>query len=161
MRTCSTPDCGKKVRAKGLCITCYNRANRHLWSSMRYVSSRPCDFPACDRPHYCKGYCAGHYQQLRRGYELQPLGWMGRGRAKGAPRSQPVKRATPAKVSPLPKGWNKTTKTVPDRVSGLGSNFLPEIPPVPETSPEIVAKAARTLMLMGADDLAEMLGMVA
>lgn len=32
-----------------------------------------CSFPDCDRPHYSGGYCAGHYQQNRRGQELKPL----------------------------------------------------------------------------------------
>lgn len=32
-----------------------------------------CSFEGCTRDHYLGGYCAGHYQQSRRGGPLKPL----------------------------------------------------------------------------------------
>lgn len=32
-----------------------------------------CSFNGCDRPHYSKGLCSGHYAQKRRGWDLCPL----------------------------------------------------------------------------------------
>jgi hypothetical protein len=34
----------------------------------------PCSFDGCESPRRTKGLCAGHYSQLRRGIELQPIG---------------------------------------------------------------------------------------
>lgn len=39
----------------------------------RLAALMGCAFPDCDRPHYSGGFCAGHYQQKRRGHELKPL----------------------------------------------------------------------------------------
>lgn len=32
-----------------------------------------CEFDECDRETFCKGYCSGHYQQLRKQGSLKPL----------------------------------------------------------------------------------------
>lgn len=32
-----------------------------------------CDFPGCGRPHDSKGYCTGHYNQIRKGHPLRSL----------------------------------------------------------------------------------------
>ena len=42
---------------------------------------RICTFPECNRRHYAKGLCSGHYQQLMRRGSLQPLGFRRRVRA--------------------------------------------------------------------------------
>lgn len=34
---------------------------------------RLCEYPNCHKQHIAKGYCWGHYQQLRRGKRLMPL----------------------------------------------------------------------------------------
>lgn len=36
--------------------------------------NKGCQFPNCDRKHNAKGYCVGHYWQLKRGDILTPLG---------------------------------------------------------------------------------------
>lgn len=33
-----------------------------------------CTFDGCDRPHFAKGYCRGHYSQQYKGKPLEPLG---------------------------------------------------------------------------------------
>ena len=38
------------------------------------MTSKPCTFPECDKPHYARGLCKGHYFQDRRGQRLRPLG---------------------------------------------------------------------------------------
>lgn len=40
----------------------------------RQPSNRVCDFPDCGRKHSCKGYCATHYIQYKKGKELTPIG---------------------------------------------------------------------------------------
>jgi hypothetical protein len=37
------------------------------------INDRKCEFEACGKPLRAKGYCKGHYMQLRRGAELAPL----------------------------------------------------------------------------------------
>ena len=37
------------------------------------MAERTCTFPGCDKPYTCRGYCYGHYDQLRRGIKLIPL----------------------------------------------------------------------------------------
>lgn len=36
-------------------------------------STRTCSFDGCEKPHYGKGLCKGHWNQQRRGQELRPL----------------------------------------------------------------------------------------
>jgi integrase len=36
-------------------------------------SGRPCSFIGCTRPRFAKELCAGHYQQRRKGWHLEPL----------------------------------------------------------------------------------------
>lgn len=37
--------------------------------------SRECDHPSCDRPHFAKGWCTGHYGRMRRGADMnKPFG---------------------------------------------------------------------------------------
>lgn len=40
---------------------------------MGKIKYRTCTYEGCGRKHYGRGYCAGHYRQLERGYELKPL----------------------------------------------------------------------------------------
>lgn len=35
-------------------------------------ANRTCAVPSCDRPHVARGYCANHYQALRRGKLSRP-----------------------------------------------------------------------------------------
>lgn len=35
--------------------------------------TRKCSFPGCEKPHYGKGLCKGHWNQQRKGQELRPL----------------------------------------------------------------------------------------
>jgi hypothetical protein len=37
------------------------------------MAKRTCTFQGCGNPHVARGYCLGHYQQLRAGKELTPL----------------------------------------------------------------------------------------
>lgn len=37
------------------------------------MTEKLCSFEGCERKHYCKGLCLGHYRQQRRGEELRPL----------------------------------------------------------------------------------------
>lgn len=36
--------------------------------------TKTCFFDDCDKPHYAKTLCQGHYRQWQRGTELRPLG---------------------------------------------------------------------------------------
>lgn len=40
---------------------------------MTKVGKRGCDFQECPEPHYGKGHCLNHWNQLRKGQELHPL----------------------------------------------------------------------------------------
>ena len=76
-RLCTTPGCGRKHRAKGLCSRCYNRAMYaagYVWERKSEPNLSPCTFPGCDKPNYSHGLCAGHRMQVRRGQDLRPLG---------------------------------------------------------------------------------------
>lgn len=33
---------------------------------------RKCEHPGCDRKHYCKGYCAPHYERMLAGADMDP-----------------------------------------------------------------------------------------
>jgi HNH endonuclease len=45
----------------------------HMFAEKR--TERKCSFPECNRAHYAKGLCSGHYQQQLRKGSLQPLGF--------------------------------------------------------------------------------------
>ena len=37
------------------------------------MNQRTCAAEGCGRNHYCRGYCVGHYQQVRRGRAITPI----------------------------------------------------------------------------------------
>jgi len=37
------------------------------------MEKRACSFDGCDKPLASRGYCYGHYDQMRRGVTLKPL----------------------------------------------------------------------------------------
>jgi len=55
-----------------------------------------CSFPGCEKPHSCKGMCAGHYRQSRKTGVLRPLGdW---------PRRLSISERFASKIAPGAKG---------------------------------------------------------
>ena len=74
---CTAPGCTKPHRARGLCVTCYNRQVRS--GLMQTGERRPpnagktCSFDGCDCPSKGLGLCRGHYNQQWRGMPLTPL----------------------------------------------------------------------------------------
>ena len=157
-RLCTTPGCGRKHRAKGLCSRCYNRAMYaagYVWERKSEPNLSPCTFPGCDKPNYSHGLCAGHRMQVRRGQDLRPLGLPRRD-------SRPPKEAKPRKrkkaATPLPKGWERTSAAPKSPPPG---GFQREIPTVPATPPGMARAALATLTRHGQLDLAEMLGLEA
>lgn len=156
-RICTTPGCGRKHRAKGLCSRCYNRAMYaagYVWQRKSEPKLSPCTFPGCDKPNYSRGLCAGHRMQVRRGQELRPLG-LPRRDARPPKEAKPRKRKKPA--TPLPKGWDKPAPA-PKNGPPTGTGFH-EIPVVTPTDPALIAAAIATLTRHGQLDLAEMLGL--
>lgn len=66
---CSAGDCGKPVKARGLC-------SRHTYQFYKYGkvisvellrdTDRKCSVPGCGRKHRADGYCTGHLGQFRK-----------------------------------------------------------------------------------------------
>lgn len=73
MLDCAFDDCGRKVKARGLCRSHYEM--QRTGQPLRPIATEKtdCDFPGCPRSHAAKGYCTGHYQQIRFGIPLKPL----------------------------------------------------------------------------------------
>jgi len=76
-RTCSVPECGRGVSARGMCNAHYLR-----WHATgdpgpakirRRVKDALCEFPDCGRRHEARGLCPGHLYQKNSGRELAPL----------------------------------------------------------------------------------------
>lgn len=60
-----------------------------------------CSFPECTKPHSCKGYCNGHYAQMRNGKPLKAL----------AGSSLSPKDRFMSKVEKTPTCWNWVAST--------------------------------------------------
>ena len=54
--TCAEPSCTRRVKARGLCETHYERQR---------TAGRPCSHPGCARPIRAKGLCKTHYDRAR------------------------------------------------------------------------------------------------
>ena len=67
-KLCITANCGKKVHAKHLCKTCYDRIRNHRKPDNE---DQTCAHPNCDRIATRLGYCTMHYQRLRRNGSAQ------------------------------------------------------------------------------------------
>lgn len=63
---CSTPDCGRGVFAvkRGLCRRCY--FHRRAEGTLEGVARPSCSVSSCPFPLSVKGYCIGHYHQVRK-----------------------------------------------------------------------------------------------
>lgn len=61
---CKSKQCrNRKIRARGLCASCYVKA----WRGGKFIKSSPdCKVDSCKGRHYGKGYCLAHYWQHRR-----------------------------------------------------------------------------------------------
>lgn len=61
---CKIKKCrGRKIRARGLCASCYVKA----WRDGKFIKSNPgCKVGSCKGNHYGNGYCLAHYWQHRR-----------------------------------------------------------------------------------------------
>ena len=147
MRTCDTPGCGGKHRAKGLCSTCYGRAKGYKWDDNL---TDPCRFPGCDKFIYNRttGLCAGHNMQRKRGQELRPL-------QTRTPSTTPRRR--PRKATPLPTTWEQDAPK-PARVKAPSSALMRTVVFVPPTQPVTLAAVLAGLIERGCEDLAEVLG---
>lgn len=92
-KTCSTPECERASRARGMCQMHYGRAVRSGAISQRpnsapanctvsectkahfsnglcgthYRAAKPpCSFDGCDKPTHAQGYCGQHYRRVNR-----------------------------------------------------------------------------------------------
>lgn len=71
---CLEPGCQRRSVTKGLCG--YHRLRAQKGKTTVKVSvkvNRTCEYPDCDKISSQKGYCHGHYEQLRRGEDLRSL----------------------------------------------------------------------------------------
>ena len=70
--TCSVSGCGRKVRARGLCDSHYQRQRRGqpVAVPLRAYGAAGCSMPGCDRRHAAGGLCHHHWRQ-----ERTPLRW--------------------------------------------------------------------------------------
>lgn len=157
---CAFDGCERTAAAKGWCSAHYYQWHKHgrtweLGSTSRGTVKpvKGCAFDGCDRQAQCAGYCNGHYRQKRRGRVLTPLG----STYGFAQVDQPTKRSGKSK---LPPGWGKKLEPAKPRAS-VDASILKEIPIVSETPEHILAAARDALRRHGAEDLAEMLGVVA
>ena len=73
-RLCSVEGCGRKRKAKGLCLTHYKRMSRgqslDLPIAIQKRRKRFCDVEGCGREHESKGFCAMHYRRWKTGAPL-------------------------------------------------------------------------------------------
>lgn len=76
-RTCSVPECGRGISARGMCNAHYIR-----WRTTgdpgpakirRRAKDAICEFPGCGRRHEAHGLCPGHLYQKNSGKALAPL----------------------------------------------------------------------------------------
>lgn len=70
-RLCSIPDCGKKVRSKGLCNPHYLRLITHgdpcAGGPLRERNhSGICSVPQCGKPYSSFGFCYAHWSKFRK-----------------------------------------------------------------------------------------------
>lgn len=157
---CAFDGCERSAAAKGWCSAHYYQWRKHgkcweLGSTSRGTVKpvKDCAFDGCDRQAQCAGYCNGHYRQKRRGRILTPLGTT----YGFAQVDQPIKRSGKSK---LPPGWGK--KLEPDKPrAAIDATMAREIPVVPPIPDDVLNAAREVLHRHGADDLAEMLGVVA
>ncbi|MDM7491691.1 hypothetical protein QT969_25770 [Rhodococcus sp. CSLK01-03] len=70
---CSTPDCTRPVKARGVCPRCYSQARRDGRVAALPKAERPskgskppCSKDGYERPHHGRGLCSVHLNQLRR-----------------------------------------------------------------------------------------------
>ena len=68
MRICSTADCGRKVRARGLCDSHYQRHRRGLPVAvpLRSYGTKDCSVTGCARRHVAGGLCDYHWRKARK-----------------------------------------------------------------------------------------------
>lgn len=50
---------GAVPNRKGFCLS-------HYQVAMRKANNRPCSVEGCEKPHFAKGYCQGHYANNKR-----------------------------------------------------------------------------------------------
>ncbi|MFJ3595600.1 hypothetical protein ACIPRU_03610 [Streptomyces sp. NPDC090126] len=76
-KTCTGPECERRVRANGLCATHAQQKlrGRDLIPIGSYIrpAKEGCEFPECGRKHYAHGLCFQHYKQKRAGNDLKPI----------------------------------------------------------------------------------------
>ena len=76
MSICSVENCGRQVRARGLCVSHYNRllAGKPLDPPFEPRQKSPadgkCTVPGCDHPHLARGLCAAHWKRDRLGMDM-------------------------------------------------------------------------------------------
>jgi hypothetical protein len=54
--------CGKKIKARGLCNSCYQWARTHN-KLQQYKTKGRAKCRVCDKPADSHGYCLNHYRQ--------------------------------------------------------------------------------------------------
>lgn len=150
-RICTFPGCGGDHYGQGLC-------RAHLWQQTHGVELRPvrrltrgrlCDFPGCGRKHKTRGLCGSHDSQRARGVPLTPI-------QPGTPEERTMK---PAAVVPsrMPPGWGRPAKP-PRMPKPAGDKTFLGLPVVAPTDPVTLAAMLAGLRQVGAEDLADVLG---
>ena len=73
---CSVADCGRKISARGLCSTHYQRARKHgsPGSAVQRYATEGCAVEECPLPHRAGGYCQRHYMRVWKSGDPGPVG---------------------------------------------------------------------------------------
>jgi hypothetical protein len=68
MKSCSVPGCARKVRARGLCDSHYQRHRRGqtVTTPLRSYGITGCSTDGCAREHAAGGLCYYHWSQARK-----------------------------------------------------------------------------------------------
>jgi hypothetical protein len=65
-KTCSTEGCERPVRARGMCVTCYNQWRRDGGEVRTVEKASHCQMPGCMNQVYARNLCKMHHMRMLR-----------------------------------------------------------------------------------------------
>lgn len=113
------------------------------------VRNHQCGFEGCSEPHKAHGWCAAHLRQVERGQTPHRV-------VKRGPQPRKPRVKAPASSSVLPKDWERPA-TVRKPRTVVDKTFY-GVPVCPPTDPHTLAAVLLGLRDLGAEDLAEVVG---